>query len=61
MKLIDLIVLLDADETIHIIRGIKSKYIGKATAAIDEVNDNDLCSKIKNIYTGFGGICVDIW
>lgn len=61
MKLINLIILIAGDEVLHISKGDKSLWIGKTMNAIGEIADDILCSKVKNIHTGFSGLCVEIW
>lgn len=61
MNLTTLIILIDGSETLHVSKGNKSLWIGKAMNAIGEIADDILCSKIKNIHTGFSGLCVEIW
>lgn len=60
MTLINLIIFIDGNETLHIYKKDQSMWIGKATNAIDEIDDDALCSKVNNIYTGFSGLCVEI-
>lgn len=61
MTLINLIILIAGNEVLHVSKGDKSLWIGKAMNAIGEIDDDILCSKIKNIHTGFSGLCVEIW
>lgn len=61
MKLINLIIFIAGDEVIHVSKGDKSLWIGKAMNAIGEIADDVLCSKVKNIHTGFASLYVEIW
>lgn len=61
MKLINLIILIAGDEVLHVSKGDNSLWIGKTMNAISEIADDVLCSNIKNVHTGFSGLCVEIW
>lgn len=61
MTLVSFLVLVKDCETIHVLRNDESVFFGKAKTAFDDICDNDLCKKIKSVFTGFGGLCVEIW
>ena len=61
MTLLNLIVFIEGDEVLHVHNCEQSLWIGKAINAIAEISNDILCSKIKNVHTGFSGLCVEIW
>lgn len=61
MALINLIMCIEGNEILHIYKRGQSLWIGRAMDAIDEIGDNVLCSKIKSIYTGMSGLCVEVF
>lgn len=61
MKLIDFISVTSADETIHIVTQDNSVYYGTARGAYDEFSSDRMkTAQVTMIFTGFGGLCVEI-
>lgn len=62
MTLFELMALIDADETIHIIdeENEKTLFFGKLRDAYVELDETTIKSKkVNRIYSGFGGMCID--
>lgn len=63
MILYDLIGHIDANETVHIIDDVNEKtlFFGKIGNAYSELDEKVMKSKkVLRIYSGFGGLCIDI-
>ena len=61
MKLIDFISVAGADETIHIVTQEDSIYFGTVRNAYDEFDSDRMkAAQVNAIFTGIGGICVEI-
>lgn len=61
MKLIDFISVAGADEIIHIVTQDDSIYFGTVRNAYDEFDSDRMkAARVNAIFTGFGGICVEI-
>lgn len=61
MQLIDFISVTGADEVIHIVTQENSVYFGTARNAYDEFDSDRMkAAKVNAIFTGFGGMCVEI-
>lgn len=61
MKLKSLVSLINADETVHIVKQDDSVYFGTVRNAYSEL-DNEVMenAKVNAIFTGFGGLCAEI-
>ena len=62
MTLYELMALISADETVHIIDEVNEKtvFFGKIREAYFELNETIIKSKKVNlIYSGFCGMCID--
>lgn len=61
MKLFDLISLVGADETIHIVKPDDSVYFGTVRNVYNELDSDTMkAATVNGIFTGFGGLCVEI-
>ena len=61
MILLNLIALIDGNETIHVISEDKTIFFGNVLKALCELQGSDYADYIVNyIYSGFGGICIEI-
>lgn len=61
MRLLKLMVFMDADETVHIIDEVHKKtlFFGKLGNAPLEIGDTIYRLRVNRIYSGFSGICID--
>ena len=62
MTLYELIALIDADETVHIIDdvNVKTLFFGKLRNVYSELEETVIkTKKVNRIYSGFGGMCID--
>lgn len=62
MTLFELIALISADETVHIIDDVNEKtvFFGKLRDTYSELDETVTKSKkVNRIYSGFGGMCID--
>lgn len=62
MKLFELVALISADETVHIIDDVNEKtlFFGKLRNVHSELDESVLKSKkVNRIYSSFCGMCID--
>lgn len=61
MKLFDLISVLDADMTVHVMDDEKSLFFGTVRAAYADFSGKKLKSlRVSRVFQGFGGLCIDV-